>query len=393
MRRRNWGTGSVRAPRSKGGTWSIRWVEGGRRRDRSGFPTRDLAQRALDGIRGDLARERAGLPPDLSRLPTLGELATEWLRRREHTHRAGVSDRRRWARDLAPTFGRLRPGEVDVGTIRAWAESAGRRGLAPGSVGLGLRLLSTFWTDLAERPRETGATTDPTKRLPRSIRRLGRSDHDPRTTPYVRQLADVGRLYRAMSGPPAVAYAIGALAGLRPGEVIGLEWPDVDLERGQLMVARQVSNGKVGPTKGGEPRVVPVPSALAPVLRAAGVQAGWKGQVVPSARLGRRSGPSLVRARWVRPQTLQAALDAAAEETGLPRLTWYQASRHTYASQYVLAGGSLTHLQALLGHSSPQVTLRYAHLQPQDLAVADVDRLAVDLGVRAGKVMKIRRVK
>jgi site-specific recombinase XerD len=38
--------------------------------------------------------------------------------------------------------------------------------------------------------------------------------------------------------------------------------------------------------------------------------------------------------------------------------------RHTYASHYIMNGGSLVELQSLLGHSSPTMTLKYAHLAP-----------------------------
>lgn len=38
--------------------------------------------------------------------------------------------------------------------------------------------------------------------------------------------------------------------------------------------------------------------------------------------------------------------------------------RHTYASHYIMNGGSLVELQSLLGHSSLTMTLKYAHLAP-----------------------------
>jgi integrase len=38
--------------------------------------------------------------------------------------------------------------------------------------------------------------------------------------------------------------------------------------------------------------------------------------------------------------------------------------RHTYASHYIMNGGSLAELQGLLGHSSPNMTMKYAHLAP-----------------------------
>ena len=41
--------------------------------------------------------------------------------------------------------------------------------------------------------------------------------------------------------------------------------------------------------------------------------------------------------------------------------------RHHFASWFVIRGGSLAALKALLGHSNFQMTLRYAHLAPDHL--------------------------
>jgi integrase len=41
--------------------------------------------------------------------------------------------------------------------------------------------------------------------------------------------------------------------------------------------------------------------------------------------------------------------------------------RHTYASHYVMSGGNLSDPQSLLGHSSPEMTRKYAHLTPGHL--------------------------
>ena len=41
--------------------------------------------------------------------------------------------------------------------------------------------------------------------------------------------------------------------------------------------------------------------------------------------------------------------------------------RHTYASHYVMNGGSLADLQGLLGHSTSMMTMKYAHLAPGHL--------------------------
>lgn len=41
--------------------------------------------------------------------------------------------------------------------------------------------------------------------------------------------------------------------------------------------------------------------------------------------------------------------------------------RHTFASHFMMAGGDILTLQRILGHSSIQVTMRYAHLSPSHL--------------------------
>ena len=52
-------------------------------------------------------------------------------------------------------------------------------------------------------------------------------------------------------------------------------------------------------------------------------------------------------------------------------LTWYQCTRHTFASQWVMANGSIEKLAAEFGHSSTEVTRRYAHLRPDHFREAD----------------------
>lgn len=76
--------------------------------------------------------------------------------------------------------------------------------------------------------------------LPRSVRRLATPTHDPRTTPFVEQLADVKRIYLKLPSPLNSAYAIGALAGLRTGEVFALRCEHVDLAARRIHVRESV---------------------------------------------------------------------------------------------------------------------------------------------------------
>lgn len=64
--------------------------------------------------------------------------------------------------------------------------------------------------------------------------------------------------------------------------------------------------------------------------------------------------------------------------------------RHTYASHYIMNGGSLSELQALLGHSTPSMTLKYAHLAPGFL---EKKAGVVSFGIQTAKVTHLKIAK
>src|SRR5262249_35485125 len=65
-------------------------------------------------------------------------------------------------------------------------------------------------------------------------------------------------------------------------------------------------------------------------------------------------------------------LDKACQKAGLRRITWH-VLRHTFASHLAMRGVPLNTVQALLGHSTIMMTMRYAHVAPSTL------RSAIDL--------------
>ena len=88
--------------------------------------------------------------------------------------------------------------------------------------------------------------------------------------------------------------------------------------------------------------------------------------------------PTKGRGRHVRPHTLHRHLKRALATCRLPPMTWYQATRHTFASRWVADRRTIEKLSMILGHSSIVTTQRYAHLVPgqfdrQDFAAACTD--------------------
>src|SRR6266852_7479980 len=82
-----------------------------------------------------------------------------------------------------------------------------------------------------------------------------------------------------------------------------------------------------------------------------------------------------------------AAVNAERKDGKLPKLRWYEATRHSFASRYVQAGGSLMKLAGILGHSATEVTLRYAHLQPGNFT--EQERAFLDVDLAPSKVLPL----
>lgn len=376
------GTVYQRGPRN----WGVSWREGGRRRYSGGYETREIAEQIRAKIVADIAAGRAGLPEEPKDAPMLASLAADWIERRLKTHRAADTDRGRWKNHLGPCFGRLRPTEVDAAAIRLFIERKLAEGLNAATVGHCVRLLSTFFRELVERGL---VERNPVSSLPRATRRLYRPTTDPRNTPFLERVADIRRVFVALDAPVSVAFAIGALAGLRTGEVLALDWSHVDLETRRLRIHEQVQDGRLLPfTKDEEVRLVPIQASLAPLL------AEWKLRTGGTGRLFRPTHPGGGRPGsppgFMRPHTLHGHLKEALETCKLPPITWYQATRHTFASQWVLAGGSIEKLAQIMGHSSVVVTERYAHLRTDLFRDADYNVVTVDLSGAPGQILPMR---
>jgi integrase len=380
-RRRGWGQGQLE--QIKSGYWRVRWREPDGARKTAKYADRGDAEavlaRILNNVRDGKPSGHESAAPGTG--PLLSELAKKWLDRREKTHRSWRDDRNRWTKHLEPEIGHMRPDDVDQAALRRIVEKKLAGGLSSKSVGNIVMVLSTFYTDLLEQGH---AKTNPARSLPRSTRRLIKGTHDPKQTPFIEKQVDIARVYSALAQPFATMFAIGALGGLRPGEVLALEWGDVDLGARRMLVQRQVRHSKVGPTKSGKPRLVPIIGPLAKILAEWKLATGGAGLVFKPLVTGRRKDA------FVKDITVRRALRKALEACGLPKTwTWYQCSRHTYASQHVMGGGSLATLRDILGHSSVTVTERYAHLNPGLFKPEDLLQLSVEMSREGGAVVNL----
>ncbi len=143
---------------------------------------------------------------------------------------------------------------------------------------------------------------------------------------------------------------LGGEAGLRCGEMIALEWADVDLTTRQLCVERADWDGYVTTPKGGRLRYIPLTVRLTQALR--------EHRHLRSPRvLCHEGGKGLNRnvvLGWVR----RAARRAQIEKTGVHVL------RHTFCSHLAMRGAPARAIQELAGHANITTTQRYMHLSP-----------------------------
>ena len=151
-------------------------------------------------------------------------------------------------------------------------------------------------------------------------------------------------------------YYLELATGLRRGELLGLKWEDIDLERGDLRVRRQIAriNGEVveAPLKTKNAyRTLPLAEDTIGVLEAQRKKTGSSQWVFPSTT----GGP-------ISPDSVLHMLHRVLKRAGLPRVRFHDL-RHTFATLALQNGVDVKTVSGMLGHFSAGFTLdTYAHV-------------------------------
>lgn len=140
---------------------------------------------------------------------------------------------------------------------------------------------------------------------------------------------------------------------MRIGELTALKWSDVDLVKKVLTVNRNAYKRVLSDSpKNGKSRDIPLSDLAVETLKAQRLRSALRGEFVFSDSEG-----AFVNFYCTR------TMDRVCRRAGLRKIGWH-ALRHTFASHLVMLGVPLKVVQELLGHSSMDMTLRYAHLAP-----------------------------
>jgi integrase len=157
------------------------------------------------------------------------------------------------------------------------------------------------------------------------------------------------KLIKALGPRFGACARFAILTGLRQKEQFGLQWKDVDMERGLLTLMA---------TKSGDVQYAPLNQEAQAFLESLDT---WQSSkwVFPSQNPATHVDPTKVRRKYRK----------AVKLAGIPWVTWHDL-RHTFASRLAMRGVPLATIAALLRHSTTCLVKRYAHLSPAYLKEA-----------------------
>ena len=166
----------------------------------------------------------------------------------------------------------------------------------------------------------------------------------------------VKRFLRANADSPLYPlFTVALNTGLRRGELMGLCWDKVNLQKGWIEVARiRDRYGLKETTKTGAVRHVPLNKAAKKALKLLAVK--------------RRDERLVFTIKGTIPSVDHLSnycFAKAVEAAAVPKIRFHDL-RTTYASNFAMAGGDIFALSKLLGHTSVEMTTKkYAGLHPQ----------------------------
>jgi integrase len=328
-----------------------------RRRSRSGYKTQREATAAMRTAMR--ATETGTVEP--GEVPTVAAYIDEWLARRRASLRLSTWESYRDVLEgrVVPRLGALRLDRVTATHVAEMlvdlTEHGGRAarrgpGLSAKSVKYTLSVLNFVLKDATKRGV---IARNPAEHVDR-----------PRVTKQEMRWwsADEARAFlEAAAGDRYVAlWTLALTTGMRRGELLGLKWPDIDLEAGRLAVRRTLVTVAYQirwsePKTAASRRVVALDPGTVAALRAHRARQLEERLAVGSGYLDQELVFAAVAGEPLHPDTVTKHFDRLVARAGVPRIRLHD-TRHTAATLMLEAGVPLKAVTERLGHSSTQIT-------------------------------------
>ncbi len=198
------------------------------------------------------------------------------------------------------------------------------------------------------------------------------------TEPQARLLLDAAKSHRLYS-----LYTLALGSGMRQGELFGLQWPDIDFDKGTVEVKRALTWVKghatfKEPKSKASRRTVVLPPFVLAALKDRRTAALKDGHIAAPVFCTKRGTP-MVKSNFIR--AIHAPLVKRANALGIKRAVEAKSDnpvqlpagvrfhdlRHTHATCMIAAGHSVKAVSRRLGHADIGITLKtYAHVMPND---------------------------
>jgi integrase len=336
------------------GHWRVQWRDG--RRHSATYSTERLARHHGEEAE---ARARAGAHTHAGKI-TVADYSRQWMASRTVEPRTAQNDRYRLDRHVLPTFGARRLADVTNLDVQQWVSEL-TRALSGETVRACHRLLASMFAtavhggQLSSNPAanvtlpargagsEVYLTRDEVEAIAWAIETPTLSIHNGRSADSLELAETYGVVVRVL-----------AYTGLRWGELAGLHRRRL---RPRSLTVVEVTDGLGGIKaypKGGRRRDVPLAAPVADrieeYLRSHPAKSG---DLVFRRPSGGPLDNHAFNGPWHRARRLAGVQYARPHDL-----------RHTCASWLVQAGVPLLEVSRMLGHTSPAVTMRYAHLEP-----------------------------
>ena len=356
-RRRGHGEGAIYRDEARG-----RWVgqidlgigpNGKRRRPKVFGRTKTEVRARLDEVRHSQA---TGLP--VASGDRLGEHLDWWLANLEAKAASGdkssnTVDNARWAVEawIKPALGGRRVRDLEPEDVERLLAAMAKVGKSRSSIN---RVRSYLGQELAvaERRGKVARNVARISEMPATSRPAARRTLTPEQAARLLQAASGDRLEGLI--------VVGLMLGLRPGELTGLRWFDVDLDAGRLMVEvslkKERTGLRVGETKTPKSRrPLTLPQPVIEALRTQRKRQ-HEDQLEAPAGAWRDTGHVFTTTIGtpLDPSNLRAAFDKITERAGLGHWTPNEL-RHSAASLLSATGVPLEEIADVLGHTSTRM--------------------------------------
>ena len=362
--------------KTKSGSWLLRWDV-----PRRAKGSRNQLQKTMGGNKKGAEAELARILADLAKSPAekASEMPVRELCRLFMEERSGTDLRpetttnyeQMFKQDLLPECGEVPLGKVDRNVLQRVIQRMIDRGLAPSTIEVKHAYMSGLfsWGVVAGHLPDT------------PVKELSLPECPPGSSGQILSAPEAVEILAIFEDTTCWLPTFLALhTGMRPGEVLGLSWDDVDLVGGTLSVCNTAhwdSGGlRLGPPKTeSSERSVAVSEEVVAVLRdrAQRKPENFRAEIRPKVGDHRESVvvPAKLRQVCARPNGViltagswDHAFNSGLRRAGLRKIRLHDL-RHTHASLLLLDSVPMHVVSKRLGHKSIQTTIDlYGHLLP-----------------------------